>query len=807
MALISSDRRRFPCDPWKLVETAHVPGDAGALETLFCVGNGHLGVRGAHPARADGELPGTFINGFHETWEIKHAENAYGFARTGQRIVYVPDANNFTIVIDGEQLSLEESAVLDYRRSVDFATGIYECAIIWSCNSGATVTTVERRSVGFQARGALAIELVLTADRLVSADITSGVINRQDQPLDDHSAHDPRRAGRHAGRILLPLHLHGTDGSLRLAWETAESKQRIGMAVDHRISTHDQPFETVVGEDESTVRYVLALNEGVAFRLEKSVGYAVAVAVAAGPDAGTIPALAAADAAEAAAEDVISAAEAALLPAAEIFAQSAEHYAQYWTAADIVIGGQPELQQAVRWSLFQLAQATATAGVAGIPAKGVSGSGYEGHYFWDQEVYLLPYLTYTNPSAARKVLEFRHAMLPEARIRAKELSVDGALFPWRTINGLESSAYYAAGTAQFHIAAAISFAANRYRWASGDERFTQEVGADLLIETARMWASLGFFGKDGLFHIHGVTGPDEYTAVVNDNLYTNVMARFNLRAAAALEHPDVPETERMVWRQAAERTVLPYDHHMEVFSQDNDFMTLEPWDWTTPRSQYPLLLHFHPLVIYRHQVLKQADSVLAMFLQWQDFIPEEKQRAFDFYDPITTGDSTLSECVQGIIAAEVGYKETALKYFTDALFIDLDNTHRNTIDGVHIASTGGIWSSLVCGFAGMRDQGQALHFDPRLPEQWDGLGFRLKIRGRVLDVQLAPDSITLTATPKDPGAELPEPLEISVRGQHVEVGDTPVTVALEPVPAPVPSVFPSVVPTAGLPIIRPQPVR
>ncbi|UVJ39883.1 glycoside hydrolase family 65 protein [Arthrobacter sp. CJ23] len=789
MALISSDRLRFPCEPWKLAESIHVPGDDGTLETLFALGNGHLGIRGAHPTHGDAELPGTFINGFHETWDIKHAENAFGFARTGQRIVYVPDANNFTISIDGEQLSLAESTVQDYRRSVDFATGVYECAVTWACRSGATVTTVERRAVGFDSRGCLGIELSLTADREVSADITSAVVNRQDQPVEDQSAHDPRRAGRHAGRVLLPLHLHGSDGSLRLAWETAESRQRVGMAVDHWISVEQQPFETVVGEDESTVRYVLAVGGGETFRLEKSVSYAVAGADA---DPGRGEALAAE-------------AELALAAVGTVFAESAAHYGQYWTTADIVVGGQPELQQAVRWSLFQLAQATARAGVAGIPAKGVSGSGYEGHYFWDQEIYLLPYLTYTNPGGARKVLESRHAMLPDARVRAKELSVDGALFPWRTINGLEASAYYAAGTAQFHIAAAIAFASRRYEWASGDAGFRSEIGAELLIETARMWASLGFFGKDGMFHIHGVTGPDEYTAVVNDNLYTNVMARFNLRAAAALDHPGIADTERLLWRQAAERMSLPYDPHMKVYSQDNDFMTLEPWDWSTPRSKYPLLLNFHPLVIYRHQVLKQADTVLAMFLQWQDFTAEEKQRAFDFYDPITTGDSTLSACVQGIMAAEVGYSDVALKHFTEALFIDLDNSHGNTIDGVHIASTGGIWSSLVSGFAGMRDQGELLHFDPRLPAEWDGLSFRLTIRGRLLAVDLVPGAISLALVEgagPDGGPLDTSPLEVSVRGQRVVVAADGVRVPLETVPVPPPSVFPSVFPTAGLPIVR-----
>jgi alpha,alpha-trehalose phosphorylase len=779
MSLISTDRVRFPCDPWKLVETSQNLADDGTLETLMAVGNGHLGIRGARSIGDDGVLPGTFINGFHEVWDIKHAENAFGFARTGQRIVYVPDANNFTVSIDGEALSLAESTVLDYRRSVDFATGMYESAITWACRSGATVTTLERRAVGFDARGVLGIELTVSTDREVSADVASAVLNRQDRPAADQSAHDPRRPGRHADRVLLPVELHGVDGSLRLVWETAASRQRVAMAVDHWVSCEQQPFETVVGEDESSVRYVLAIDESAAFRLAKTVSYAVNGAEALHNEA------------------LMDEAEAALVPVAEVFADSAAHYERYWGIADVVLGGQPELQQAVRWNLFQLAQATARAGVSGIPAKGVSGSGYEGHYFWDQEIYLLPYLTYTNPEAARQVLESRHQMLPAARRRATDLSVDGALFAWRTINGEEASAYYAAGTAQFHIAAAIAFASNRYTWATGDPGFKDEIGADLLVETARMWVSLGFFGKDGMFHIHGVTGPDEYTAVVNDNLYTNVMARFNLRAAAALVgQAGVTESESLVWGQAADRMSLPYDSHLQVYSQDNDFMTLEPWDWSTPRSKYPLLLHFHPLVIYRHQVLKQADTVLAMFLQWQDFTAEEKQRAFDFYDPITTGDSTLSACVQGIMAAEVGYAHTALKHFTDAVFIDLDNTHGNTIDGVHIASAGGIWSSLVCGFAGMRDQGPMLHFDPRLPDSWDSLSFKLTVNGALLAVELAPDAISFRL---QDGAR---PLSVDVRGAtvHLKAAET-VTVPLAETPSAVPSVFPGAFPTTGLPVI------
>ncbi|MCQ9163798.1 MULTISPECIES: glycoside hydrolase family 65 protein [unclassified Arthrobacter] len=783
MALISSDRQRFPCDPWRLVETASSPDDAGTMETLMALGNGHLGIRGSFSFGGPGKLPGTFINGFYETWEIKHAENAYGFARTGQRIVYVPEASGFTVTIDGEQLLLAESTVLDYRRSIDFSTGIHEGTATWATRSGATVNTTVRRAVGFTGRGLLGIELDITADRDVYVDVVSTVVNRQDLPVSEESFSDPRRPGRHADRILQPLHLEGADGAFSLAWETATSHQRVAVAVAHETNADEQPFETVVAADESSVRYVLAVEGGRTFRLAKSVSYAVA-GESQEEDRG---------------EALAAQAGAALADVDAIFADSAAHYRHYWDVADIVVGGEPQLQQAVRWNLFQLAQATARAGVSGIPAKGVTGAGYEGHYFWDQEIYLLPYLTYTNPHAARQVLESRHQMLPTARRRAAELSVDGALFAWRTINGLEASAYYAAGTAQFHIAAAIAFAANRYGWATGDPTFQGEIGADLLVETARMWASLGFFGKDGMFHIHGVTGPDEYTAVVNDNLYTNVMARFNLRKAAAAQgRPDVTERERQLWQQAADRMCLPYDSHLQVYSQDADFMTLEPWDWTTPKDKYPLLLHFHPLVIYRHQVLKQADTVLAMFLQWQDFTAEEKQRAFDFYDPITTGDSTLSACVQGIMAAEVGYGHTALKHFTEAVFIDLDNTHANTVDGVHIASAGGIWSSLVCGFAGMRDQGEMFHFDPRLPEGWDSLSFKLTVRGALLAVSLVADAITFSL---QDGPDV-EPLAVDVRGTTVRLtpGDD-VKVALQPVPPATPAVFPGSFPTTGIPII------
>ena len=469
MTLISSDRLRFPCEPWQLVETTHTPNDDdGTLETLMAIGNGHLGIRGARSVGGEGVLPGTFLNGFHETWEIKHAENAFGFARTGQRIVYVPDAGNFSVSIDGEVLTMADSTILDYRRSVDFSTGIYQCTVVWACRSGATVTTVARRAVGFDSRGCLGIELSISTDREVSADVTSAIINRQDRPVEEQSIHDPRRAGRHADRILVPLHLQGTGGSLRLAWETAASGQRVAMAVEHRIPGEQQPFETVVGPDQSTVRWVFAIEAGQTFRLEKSVSY-IRGKRSFAEDRG---------------EQLTAAAEAALVDVDTIFAQSIAHYQRYWTLADIVLVGQPELQQAVRWNLFQLSQATARSGVSGIPAKGVSGSGYEGHYFWDQEIYLLPYLTYTNPDGARNVLRVpasRCSPMPGGGPRS-------SMWTGRRSRGRRSTAWRPAPTMRPAPRISTSPRPSRSRpprrGPSAMPSSAGQIGADLLVETA-----------------------------------------------------------------------------------------------------------------------------------------------------------------------------------------------------------------------------------------------------------------------------------------------------------------------------------
>jgi alpha,alpha-trehalose phosphorylase len=350
---------------------------------------------------------------------------------------------------------------------------------------------------------------------------------------------------------------------------------------------------------------------------------------------------------------------------------------------------------------------------------------------------------------------FRYRCLDQARQRAREVNQRGALFPWRTINGEEASAYYAAGTAQYHINADIVYAIGKYVNATGDEEFLYGPGAEILVETARLWLDLGFFSErnDDQFCIVGVTGPDEYNTVVNNNTFTNLMARENFRyAVSTVEHmrDERPEDYRSLttatgiepdeiedWRRAADNMYLPYSEKLGIYLQDDDFLERKPWDFAnTPPDKYPLLLNYHPLVIYRHQVIKQADVVLAMFLLRHEFTSEVMKRTYDFYDPLTTGDSSLSVCIQGIVAAELGYMNKARDYARHALLMDLDDVAGNVSDGCHIASMGGTWMMLAQGLVGFRDAGGEFSFRPLRPREFHDARLRLQLRGNQLEVRI-----------------------------------------------------------------------
>jgi alpha,alpha-trehalose phosphorylase len=673
------------------------------------------------------------------------------------------------LYVDDEPLYLPTARLTEYERELDFRRGVLRRELNWSTPAGKQVRIKTTRLISFEQRHLGAIQYDLELDTDAPVVVSSQLLNRQDARAADEPRNgggDPRRARGFAGRVLNAEDHHLEDHRLVTGYRTTNSRMTLGVGVDHVIETENPWRMTPTwSQDLSKIVFTIDARAGVPIRITKFFTYHTSR---------TVPPRELVDRARRTLDRALRDGFGTLVAAQERYLE------EFWYRADVQVDGPRRVQQAIRWNLYQLCQASARAETSGIPAKGLTGQAYEGHYFWDTEIYVSPFLTYSAPRITRNLLRFRHTMLPLARERAAELSEKGALFPWRTINGEEASAYYQAGTAQYHIDADVAYAIKRYVDVRGDTGFLLEVGAEILVETARLWAGLGFFSPDtGQFHIHAVTGPDEYTTVVNDNAFTNLMARENLRYASEIvrwmraDRPDaydhlVHETgleddEPDGWDRAADAMFVPYDEARGIHPQDANFLEKKRWDFAdTPRDHYPLLLNYHPLVIYRHQVIKQADVVLAMVLLGDQFSIEQKQRNFDYYDPLTTGDSSLSACVQSILAAEIGYEEKALEYFQYALLMDLADIAGNVVDGVHIASTGGVWMALTYGFGGLRDFDGQLAFDPRLPSPWRSLRFPLRFHDRRIEVELTHEHIALRLTEG-------EPLTVRVRSQELEL--------------------------------------
>ncbi len=775
----------YPTDEWRIRENRFFPRFMAQTETIFSLGNGYLGMRGNFEEGRPVVQNGTFVNAFYESWPIVYGENAHGFAKTGQTIVNVVDTKVIRLYVDDEPFFLPTADLLSFERTLDLKAGTLDREVVWETAAGKTILIQSRRLVSFQHRHLAAISYQVTVvNGKAPVVISSEMIG--DQPTQT-SAADPRGARGFAHKILVPKASQLHDLRVVQGYITQNSKMTLACGMDHVIETEcSYSAKNEDSEDAQGVVFSIDALQGKPIQLFKYVTYHTSRSARPG--------------------ELCARAQRSLDRAVshgfdDLLEDQRQYLDTFWGRSDVQVEVDPgqarrsttRIQQAIRWNLFQILQATGRAEGTGVPAKGLTGQAYEGHYFWDTEIYLLPFLIYTAPRIARNLLKFRHSMLDKARQRAREVNQKGALFPWRTINGEEASAYYAAGTAQYHINADIMYALRKYVDATGDEDFLYEEGVEMLVETARLWADLGFYSerKGGRFCIHGVTGPDEYNTVVNNNTYTNLMARENLRYAAVTvellqsEHPEQFEAlidrtglqleEVEEWKAAARGMYIPLDESSGVHPQDDNFLDREMWDFeNTPPEKYPLLLSHHPLVIYRHQVIKQADVVLALYLLGNEFSAEAKKRNFDYYDPITTGDSSLSACIQSIVASEIGDTEKAMEYARYAILMDLGNVGGNVSDGCHVASIGGTWMVFVYGFAGMRDYGGRLRFRPRLPRQFKRLRFPLAIRGQVLDVDITQDTATY-------GLRNGTELIITHEGEEVRLSaGTPVSIERQP---------------------------
>ena len=730
-------------DPWQLVETEHVAERAALHETLLALGNGSIGVRGAHEEGAS--WPGTsqdaiYLNGYYETEEIHYPENAYGLARQNQFIVNVPNGKAMRWHVDGEAFDPAVGRIESYRRTLDLREGLLTREFVWVSPLGRRVAVASKRLVCLARRHVYAIEYALRSlDSAAHITIESSLDARRH---DLHASEDPRAGSAHAGRALERLTVERSGDRITMTHRTRRSGLHLASAVEQELSAGPADLaaahEACGSDDCPGLHFHVEVDAGVTIRLAK---YCALVSSLDQPDA---------DLAEFAARQLTQAREAGF---AALCTEQRDALARYWNDADVEIGGDPALQQGLRFNLLHLLQSCGRDGRTNIAAKGVTGSGYDGHYFWDTEIYIFPVLLHTQPQIARKLLEFRYHTLPAARRRASELDhANGALFPWRTIAGDECSSYFPAGTAQFHINADIAFAVKRYWEATGDDDFMLAQGAELVFDTARIWLRLGHYVTSGStdaaaterFCIHTVTGPDEYTALVDNNFYTNVMARMHLRFATEVARwlqADHPQTlarvadaialgaeEPVQWQRAAERMHVPYDAARGIHPQDDSFLSKPRWEVSDiDPAKRPLLMHYHSLVIYRHQVCKQADVLLALLLLADEFEAADKRRDFDYYEPLTTHDSSLSRCIFGILATEVGLHEKADVYFAAGARADLDDSHGNTHGGVHTAAMAGAWLGVVAGFGGLRMRRGVPSFAPHLPATWTRYAFKLRI--------------------------------------------------------------------------------
>ena len=720
---------RYPAEPWHVREIGLDLTKLAQSESIFALSNGHIGARGNLDEGEPYGLPGTYLNSFYEQRPLPYAESGYGYPESGQTIVNVTNGKLLRLLVDDEPFDLRYGRLLHHERILDLRNGVLRRVVEWASPAGQVIRVRSTRLVSFTQRAILAVryqvEAVGDPARVV---VQSEMVANETLPT---ASADPRVAA--ALREPLEAEEQLVEGSrAMLLHHTRSSRLRVAAICDHLIDTNGDGHSThtFCQPDWSRTTVGTRLKAGERLTVTKFVSYGWSSQRSA-------PAL----------RDQVDAALAAVLYTTwdGLLAEQREYLDEFWDGADVEVQGDDEVQQAVRFGLFHTLQAGARSEGRAVAAKGLTGPGYDGHSFWDSEMFVLPVLTATAPTAAADALGWRHSIIDLAVERAQTLGHRGAAFPWRTIAGEECSGYWPAGTAAFHVNADIASAAVRYVQWTGDNDFDRTRALPILVQTARLWLSLGYHSDvDGQFHIEGVTGPDEYSALVADNTFTNLMAARNLRYAALSAQRWIPEAEKLQvtraetedWLRAAEQMYLPMDPD-DMPEQFRDSTRRERWDFeaTAAEEAYPLLLNYPYFDLYRKQVVKQADLVLAMHWCGDSFTPEQKRRAFEYYESLTVRDSSLSACSQAVLAAEVGYLELAHSYVREAAFMDLEDLEHNTRDGLHIASLAGAWLGMVCGFGGLRDHEGQLAFAPRLPEALTGLRFTVRWHGHKVRVR------------------------------------------------------------------------
>lgn len=733
---------------WKLTKSEIDNQSLLLNESLLSIGNGYLGVRGNFEEgykSTYSSIRGTYINAFHDETEINYGEKLHAFPDIQQKILNVIDAQTINIYLDDEQFSLFDGEVLQLERNLHLDAGYADRIVHWKSAKGKEAKIHYKRLISFVTKELFAIEVkIVPLSNIQQVKIVSIVDGNVSNFVDKN---DPRVASGHAKRLHV-AEVRKEENYSIVKNITYATKLEVACVTSSMIDKDEYEYASKITDNSVEETYLCNGNEPILFTK-----YNVYTDTLRHGDTVIEEALAIQKQLKGTSFE-------------DLLLKQKEYLDRFWSIADVKITGDASLQEGIRFNLYQLLQSVGKDPVSNIAAKGLSGEGYEGHYFWDTEIYIFPVFLMTNPQIAKNLLLQRYSILDSARARAKEMGhKKGALFPWRTITGPESSAFFPAGTAQYHISADIAYSYIQYYLVTEDDTFLKDYMAEILFETARLWIDAGHM-KNGLFRIDSVTGPDEYTCIVNNNYYTNVMAKHNLlwaaKAYTLLEEMDskllnqlsdklnLSQLEVSEWTDAGEKMYLPYDEKYKINAQDDSFLQKDRWDLeNTPKEKFPLLLNYHPLTLYRYQVCKQADTVLAHFLleDEQDF--ETMNNSYNYYEQITTHDSSLSSCIYSVMASKLGDKAKAYDYFRKTARLDLENTHGNTKDGLHMANMGGTWLAIVYGFAGLRVKESGLSLAPTLPNHWESLEFNLQYQNRTLTIKMERSTVTYSLVEGD----------------------------------------------------------
>lgn len=717
---------------WTVTETEYGEKTNKVDETIFTLANGYIGIRGffeegfyGDPAETD---PSVMLNGVYEYYPYHHIWCRPGFPERFHSIVNNVNPVSVRVKINGETATLK-GKVSGFERTLDMYRGVMTRKFAYETEKGEKADLCFTRFVSQTEKHLLAERIDVTAPEGVRVEIEGEL-----KPLTGTVLSKKEEIGSDMTNPFSFLSVRSEDGGDVLSYKTIKSGFEISCAIAEDLT--EKAEETVAkGEcDVSRTHGFVSTGEKVSYYR-----YAAFVANTDGEDHADRALFVVREAKKEGFESLLSASE--------------EVWKNYWETSDIEIKGDVAVQQGIRFGLFMINQSAGRDGKTNVSANGLTGTAYSGHTFWDTEIFMTPMFLYAHPEIVRQLLIYRYNILPKAKERAKQMDDVGALYSWNSINGEECGHVFEAATAQYHINNDVFYAIYKYYEATQDWDFMENYGIEILLETSKCLSHRGNFieRKGGRFCINCICGPDEYNPVVDNNLYTNFLTKkqflFTLGAAETLREKNpakyadlmhkcgIDEGELARFREAADKMYLPFDAENGIYMQDDNFIYKDPIDIDSiPVEKLPLLTHLHPLNLWRYQVCKQADIVLLMFLESHEFTPEMRKKVFDFYEPKTIHDSSLSAGVHSIVACDIGYRDEAYGYLRQACRMDLDNVNRNTCFGIHAACMGSCYMMIVNGYAGMRVFDDRVHFKPYIPENWEEYSFRIRFRKSLFKV-------------------------------------------------------------------------